>query len=81
MFAGCILKSKSIKGYTSKGFVEVEYIKKRHDELVSEMIKRGFNHQSPLPVFDQWVEGRVNVRESINELKKRCINCRKRITL
>ena len=79
MFLGCIKKGTSLKGYIEKGLVEVENIQKRHDELANEMIKRGYNHNSPLDCCNLlWEEGNVNSEQNIEELKRRCPNCRER---
>lgn len=77
MFAGCILKGKSIKGYIEKGLLEVHKIKTRHDELVSEMLKRGFNHKSPMPKISLWREGFVDINKNLKELSKRCNKCKR----
>ena len=76
MFVGSILLDKSIEGYIVKGLVEVHKIQKRHDELVVEMERRGYNHESPLAEFQTWTAGSVNTVENIAELKSRCPECR-----
>ena len=52
----------------------------RHDELVEEMEKRGFNHKSPI---DDWecgfTVGEVDVKANLKELVRRCSDCKKRI--
>ena len=80
MYVGCIKKGTSLKGYIDKGLVEVHNIKKRHDELVTEMLKRGFNHYTPIEEFTCQEIGYVNTEQNINELFNRCPNCRERIT-
>jgi hypothetical protein len=77
---GCIKKGTSLKGYIDKGLVEVHNIKKRHDALVEEMGRRGYNHLSPLPEFTCQETGYVNVEQNIEELRRRCKECRERIT-
>ena len=83
MFVGTINKSKNIDGYIDNGLVEINNIKKRHSELVQEMLKRGMNHQSPLPEiltlsnYDRL--GNVDADNNIKELAKRCKDCKKRI--
>jgi hypothetical protein len=79
-FLGCIKKGTSLKGYISKGLVEVDKIQKRHDELAEEMIRRGYNHKSPLDCCNLlWEEGCVDSEQNIEELKRRCPECRERI--
>ena len=81
MFLGCIKKGTSLKGYIDKGLVEVNNIKKRHDDLKNEIIKRGYLHKSPLELNDiiLWDIGCVNSEQNINELYNRCEKCRSRI--
>lgn len=79
MFVGTILKKKSLKGYLRDGFVQIHSIVERHEELVKEMKKRGFNHQSALPDFQSWEEGKVNIEFNLNDLSTRCCECRERI--
>lgn len=78
MLNGCIKKGTSLKGYIEKGLVEVQNIKKRHDELASEMIKRGYNHKTHFLEFSCWDAGYVNVEQNIEELKRRCPKCKER---
>ena len=75
-FLGTIKKGTSVKGYIEKGLLEVHNLKKRHDELKEEMIKRGMNHKSEFPEFKSWIEGFVDSENNINELKKRCEKCK-----
>lgn len=79
MFLGSIRKGISIKGYINNGLLEVHNLNKRHDELVEEMIKRGYNHKTPMERFNSWEEGIVDSNENLNELQKRCSECKKRI--
>jgi len=78
-FLGCIKKGTSLKGYIEKGLVEVHNIKSRHDELANEMIKRGYNHKTPIEEFECQEIGYVNTTENIQELIKRCPKCKERI--
>jgi len=48
MFAGSLVKGISMKGYIDNGLLDLPLLKERHDELVSEMERRGYNHKSPL---------------------------------
>jgi 3-methyladenine DNA glycosylase Tag len=68
--------------------IELSSYKKRHYDLSTEMIRRGFNHKSPLynkdlPDFgylpkDQF-EAKVDKTQSYKDLKSRCANCKKLI--
>jgi len=79
MFLGSILKGKSMRGFIEKGLVEIHNIKLRHHQLKNEMIDRGMNHKSDLPDCNLWTEGKVDSFDNIDELIKRCPDCKKRI--
>ena len=79
MFAGALRKKMKISGYLQRGLVEVHSIRKRHDELASEMRRRGMRHQSPLPEFPAFRAGKVDARDSMRDLAERCGECRKRM--
>ena len=79
MFAGSIKKGNSIKGYIETGLVEVHNIKKRHDEIAKEMLRRGMNHQSPLKIPKLRKQGKVCKKRSKKDLIKRCKICRKNL--
>jgi len=76
---GSILAKKSIRGHIEKGQVEVHNIRKRHTELVRELKRRGYNHQSPLKPFKSFKAGKINILENYKVLEKRCKECRKRL--
>jgi len=79
MFLGTIKKGTSVKGYINNGLLEIHNLKSRHEELKNEMIKRGMNHNSEFGEFESWTEGYVDSENNLNELKKRCEKCYKRI--
>ena len=79
MFAGTLLKGISIAGYIRDGLVETRHIIDRHDELVAEMLRRGYNHNSPMPEFAAAVDGRVVIAQSYRDLLARCDDCRERM--
>lgn len=81
-FMGSIKKGISIKGYITKGLVEPEKIKYRHDILVLEMENRGMHHNSPLFTnITVWNsdKGHVDIQVNLTELSNRCPKCKKRI--
>lgn len=80
-FVGCIRRGTSLRGYIEKGLIEVHNLKERHKQLAEEMTKRGYNHHSPLPEFESYCCGTVNKEENTNELKRRCPECQKRMTV
>ena len=79
MYASAIRLKRSIKGHIEKGQVETHNIKSRHDILAKEMLRRGYKHNSPLNFRTKRREGKINVKENIQALRKRCRECRKRI--
>jgi hypothetical protein len=79
LFVGAINKGTSIKGYIKNGLVEVQNIKKRHDELANEMNNRGYNHKSPLQDYVSWEAGMVDIEQNIDILKNKCAKCKERI--
>lgn len=81
------VKHHSIKNRISPVVqIEPENMKKRHDELVEEMINRGYNHQSPYEQPDlshlnneeRYAE--ISIDISISDLKSRCKECSDRIS-
>jgi hypothetical protein len=81
MFAGSIRLGRSMAGYINRGLLIPEDIKRRHDLLASEMIVRGFIHESPLDQPDVISGGSINVGGNLQELSRRCPKCRVRIIL
>jgi hypothetical protein len=74
------VKGHSIEG--RRGQIEPARMKQRHDELVEEMLRRGYKHNSPyeqpdLSGYD--LTGHVvDVAASDAELRRRCPECRER---
>ena len=79
MLVGSLNKGRSVKGFIRDGLIEVQSVKDRHEQLVVEMTRRGYNHKSPLPGFNSFIAGSVNISDNIEELKKRCTDCKDRI--
>lgn len=79
MFLGTINKGVSLQGYVDNKLVSTPHLKSRHDELADEMIRRGYNHNSPLEYTDTLNLVSVDVAANIEELKRRCPDCRARI--
>lgn len=82
MLAGTLLRGRSVNGYLRKGLLEVMTLFERHDELVAEMLRRGYNHQSPMPEELReylYPAGHVDRPNSLSELYHRCPRCRARI--
>lgn len=67
------------KALINKGFLEPQNFKKRHDELVVEMVSRGMNHQSPLNVKGlKLTKGKIDTKKALKDLMERCDKCRRR---
>jgi hypothetical protein len=80
MFIGVISRGKSVKGYLHKGFLEVHNLYDRHEELVEEMKRRGYNHQSDVEKKWRTAEkrGGIDRKKNFDELVKRCSRCKHR---
>lgn len=76
MFVNAVKDKKHIQGYVNNGLVEIHNLVKRHEELAREMKCRGFKHKSPIGKIKLYKAGKIDVKRSINDLRKRCKNCR-----
>lgn len=76
MLVGSLNREKNIEGFLREGLVELRSIRRRHAELVTEMQRRGFRHQSPLPEFRPRRAGHVDPAANLKELARRCTDCR-----
>jgi hypothetical protein len=82
MFLGCIKKGISLKGYYDNKLVCTNLIKKRHDDLVIEMISRNMKHKSPIvdmDFFKDFKYGKIDLEANTKELISRCPKCRDRL--
>ena len=80
MLAGCLNKGKNIKGFIEAGFVDPTLLLPRHEELVAEMIRRGYNHCSPVGKLPESLEkGHIDPEANRVELCRRCAECREKI--
>jgi len=85
MFCGTIKKKcvSSLEGYIKNNLLEIESLKKRHDELVQEMKYRNYQHNTPMEVLEEsMIENirriKIDKEVSLKELLKRCPECNKR---
>ncbi len=80
MFVGAIDSGCSVKGYVEKGLLEVHNLHERHEELVREMKRRGYRHNSE--VDKKWRQaeqlGSINKEKNLRQLLDRCSRCRER---
>ncbi|MEZ0393798.1 MAG: pyrimidine dimer DNA glycosylase/endonuclease V [Desulfurococcaceae archaeon] len=86
MLVGALRRRARIDGYVRKGLLEVASIESRHEEIVQEMLRRGFKHSSPLKMEDvdlsylpeEVLNARVDRERSLRDLLSRCPRCRER---
>lgn len=83
MFVGSINKGTRMDRFVSDGLLEYNSLRPRHHALVCEMKKRGYNHDSELPVIKQCAQmtprqraKRIDRAASVAELLRRCPECR-----
>ncbi len=79
MLIASIAKGRKLGRFLTDGLVEVHNIREEHDALANEMKRRGYNHNSPLPDFKSWTAGNISIENNIQELIRRCPDCRARI--
>jgi len=80
MLVGCILREKTLGRFLTDGLVDPEQVQGRHDALVEEMLRRGYNHKSPLPKHRyDGLPGCVDPQKNLVDLADRCPSCKQRI--
>jgi uncharacterized protein with PIN domain len=85
MTVGTFKRKLRISGYIKNGLLSPINTRDRHDTLVKEMLRRGYEHNSPLPDYDISylpIEHRlyeIDQKVSFRELMKRCPTCKERI--
>ena len=83
MFVGVLKRDFSVTGYLENNLLEVCSISDRHSELVSEMLKRGYNHNSPLETPIKYLkigeEIKIDRMQARETLISRCKLCKKRL--
>ena len=90
MLASSMCLGKTLDGHVTRGQLELGSMLPRHNELVAEMERRGWNHLTPLEQdFDEWGTtmaealsfyddlGKVDRAASRALLAGRCAGCRK----
>lgn len=83
MFLGALKNKKNIYGYIKNNLFEPLSLKIRHDEIVEEIERRGYNHSSPLEYeeeifnyFPQEIKNyKIDRTKSEKELFSRCREC------
>lgn len=81
MFIGVIDHGQTVRGYLQRGLLEVHSLYTRHQELVKEMKRRGYNHFSALDEKWKFVDrsGFIDRESNLEELIRRCSKCRKSV--
>jgi len=78
-FLRLLKDKKRIQGFIDQGFVEIHHLRSRHDELVEEMIRRGMEHNTPMPwYFGERRAGYISEEKSAQDLVMECNECRER---
>ena len=77
--AGSIRAGRSLGKLLTLRRVAPQLARSRHEVLVVEMLKRGYNHRSPLPEFEIITEVELNPEENLRDLTDRCPECRRRV--
>lgn len=81
MLVGSINKGLSMAGFVANNLLEPRSILTRHDELVQEMQRRGYKHNSPLTGVDlsglpeEHAAAVVDGESSLLDLLGRCPDC------
>jgi hypothetical protein len=85
MFIGHIQYKRDLTGYIESNLLEPCSLWGRHQALVKEMLRRGFQHKSPVPdpskidldYMPDWQKGyMIDVNTSLKELLARCKRCK-----
>jgi hypothetical protein len=78
MFIVTISRGNSVKGYLEKGLLEVYSLYNRHNELVKEMKRRNYRHNSE--ISKKWKQtniiGSIDTEKNLKQLINRCSRCR-----
>ena len=84
MFLGTLKKQKKVDGYIKNNLFEPRSLYQRHEDLKDEMIKRGYNHKSPMYdhecgcIFDLSLEKQyweIDKKIALGDLLDRCPEC------
>lgn len=80
MFVGSINKGKNIRTFIETNLCEPGSINSRHEELVAEMLSRGYNHKSELPDFEYEDSTLIDKKSALLDLISRCKICNYKYT-
>jgi hypothetical protein len=79
MMLGSISRGRSLWGLIEGGLIEVHSIVPRHEQIVTEMYRRGYTHNTPVPQISLPVFGYIDWLNSMHVLMMRCIECTHRM--
>ena len=88
MFLGSLKKKKKLDGFFKNNLFEPRILFQRHQDLSEEMIRRGYNHNSPMTEKDcfaishlpeHYQNWKIEREKALDDLIGRCEECRKNI--
>ena len=74
-------KKSQLEAHCRLGQVAIHQIVDRHELLVEEMERRGWNHKTPMGESERallWVEGEIDSLRNLSLLSERCPLCREK---
>lgn len=84
---GSLKRNFGVSGYVKNNCIEITSIVKRHDDIVNEMARRGYNHYSPINLTQDQINDistylcdeerlyKVDSDSSTQDLINRCDQC------
>jgi len=79
IFIGRLRMGANLVTYCERNLFEPQSLKSRHDELVQEMVRRGYSHNSPmqdLQLPEQLTQYKMDVDCAHRDLTNRCKKCK-----
>jgi hypothetical protein len=84
MFLGSLKRKINIDGYIQSNCIEILALNSYHDFCVQEMLRRNYNHRTPLPPISQdilsyysnYLSIKVDQQASLHMLLSRCQECK-----
>lgn len=87
MFIGTLKRKKKMDGYLKNNCLQPRALYERHNALVCEMERRGYNHKTPIHeeeckcicyLPEEYQNWEINYEQSLIDLIERCPECRHR---
>lgn len=84
MFLGSLKRKIRIDGYIESNCIEILALNSYHDFCVQEMLKRGYNHHTPLPLisedilsyYNKYLSVKVDQQAALDLLLSKCPICK-----